>query len=386
MTYRRALALFAAALLATPLFAQAGGALPAGPTAADAGVLVMAVQSGSPAEKAGLARGDIILEANGKTVNDAADLRQALDGIAAGATVSLTVRHGDVQKTLTLVAGTRSGGPWLGILPMPGRGGQFAFRFPGGANGNGFDNAVPAPGVGPMGGFAGVFPGEGALVESIVPGSPAEKAGLKRGDLILSVDGTTVDQRNPLSDLVAARKVGDTVTLSVTPWQEQKAHDVTATLAKNPDKEGAWLGLRYLPAPARFGGPAMSRGAWVVEVASNSPAARAGIMARDLLTKIDGADVRGPRQVVDAVSAHKPGDTVTVTVVRRGDGASTSVTVTLGKSPSDSGKAWLGVSLSSAGFGPPPGPGAGPGDLGPGFEPRGAAGTPTTAAPASAEL
>jgi len=55
----------------------------------------------------------------------------------------------------------------------------------------------------------------GAYVESVVAGSPADKAGLKQRDVILTVDGATVDAQHTLADLIAAKKVGDTVTLSV---------------------------------------------------------------------------------------------------------------------------------------------------------------------------
>jgi S1-C subfamily serine protease len=331
MMHRRLLGLLAAALLAVPAFAQQKP--DAGPAAAtpDPGVLVVAVQPGSPAEKAGLARGDIILEANGTAVNDAADLRQALAGRSAGDSVSLSVRHGDARKSLSVTVGTRDGRPWIGILPLPGRGDQFAF----------------GPG---MHGYGMMFPSEGALVEGVAPNSPAEKAGLKKGDLVLSVDGTTVDGRNPLANLVSSKKVGDTITLSVTPWGQQASHDVKATLAKNPDKDGAWLGLQYLAAPARYSGARAGTGALVVQVTADGPAAKAGVSARDVVTKIDGKEVTDPQQVVDAVGTHKPGDKVTLTLLRRADGKTTDVTVTLGTSPTDAAKAWLGVSLR--GFGP----------------------------------
>ena len=347
MMYRKAMAALAAALLAAPLFAQSGAPAPSpapAPTAADAGVLVVAVQPGSPAAVAGLARGDIILEANGKTVNDAADLRTVLGGITSGANVTLAVTHGDARKTLTLVAGSQDGRPWLGILPLPGRGERFAF-----------------PGMGEDG-ASGMFPRQGALVQSVSPDSPAQRAGLARGDVILSVDGTPVDGTHALSDLIAARKVGDTVTLSVTPWRQSAAHDVKVTLAKNPDKDSAWLGLQYLAAPARFGGPGMTQGARVADVLANSPASRAGIAPRDLITKFDGVEVTGPRQIVEAVGRHKPGDTVSLTLVRQADGKPMDVTVTLGASPNDTSRAWLGVSVDvpgPAGYGPGVGAGRG---------------------------
>jgi len=53
------------------------------------------------------------------------------------------------------------------------------------------------------------------LVGGVTPGSPAEKAGLKRGDVLLAFDGTEIDNWNQLTDLVAAAKVGQVVELTV---------------------------------------------------------------------------------------------------------------------------------------------------------------------------
>ena len=115
----------------------------------------------------------------------------------------------------------------------------------------------------------------------------------------------------------------------------------------------------------------MMAGAFVVDVAADGPAAKAGIQPRDVLTKIDGAAVTSPRQVVDAVAHHKPGDTIALTVARRPDGKQTDITVTLGQNPDDATKAWLGLSMGG-------GPGF-PGMRGrPGMAPSaGGANTPT---------
>ena len=266
MTHRRhfssltiAVAILFAALTAAMGFAQpkaeskaeSAAAAAAPSPAAEKGVLVVAVQPGSPAEKAGIARGDIILEANGTAVNDAPQLLQAVKGHAAGDKVALKLRHGDAEKTLSVTAGTLDGHVWFGILPFPGRSlgmmGEEDFGF--GMRGYG-------PGMrggdqdGPM------VPAEGAFVEGVTPGSPAEKAGLKKGDVILSVDGTKVDERNALTDLVTAKKVGDMITLSVTSDGTDAARDVKVTLEKKADTDGPFLGVQYMTAPPRFEGGA----------------------------------------------------------------------------------------------------------------------------------
>ena len=335
---------------------------------AEKGVLVVAVQPGSPAEKAGIARGDIILEANGTTVNDAPQLVDAVKGHAAGDKVSFKLRHGDAEKTLSVTAGTQDGHAWFGILPFPGRSlgmmGDEDFGF--GMRGNGPGNRAD-DGYGPM------FPAEGAFVQSVAPGSPAEKAGLKKGDVILSVDGTKVDEQNVLADLVSAKKVGDVITLSVTTRGQDAARDVKVTLEKKADKDGPFLGVQYRTAPPRFEGgpgPGMMAGAFVVDVAADGPAAKAGIQPRDVLTKIDGTAVTSHRQVVETVAKHKPGDTIVLTVVRRPEGKQTEITVTIGQNPDDASKAWLGLSM-----------GGGPGFPGMRGQPRGpsaaGANTPT---------
>jgi S1-C subfamily serine protease len=368
--------------------AETQAAATAPTTGAEAGVLVIAVQPGSPAEKAGVARGDIILEANGKAVNDSFALRQAIAGHAAGDTLSLKLRHGDTQKSLTIAIGAQDGRPWVGILPLPGRGPN-AFAFGGGRQMREYPPGMMGDddfGYGMRGYSPGMmFASEGALIESVTAGSPAEKAGLKQGDLILSIDGTTVDARNALAELVSAKKVGDTVTLSVASWGQETAHDVKVTLEKNPARDVPFLGVQYAAAPPRFGGggqrggtpgPGMMAGAFIIEVTADGPAAKAGIQARDVVIKVDGVQVTSPQQVVDAVGKHKPGDTLAVTVFRRADGKQADITATLGENPKDAAKAWLGMSMSD-GFGPD---GFGPGMRGypPGM--RGQPRTPPSAA------
>jgi S1-C subfamily serine protease len=233
---------------------------------------------------------------------------------------------------MSLTLGARSEAAWMGVQLYPdgpGRGERFGRMYG--------MRAFPL----------------GALVESVVAGSPAEKAGVKQGDVILSVDGTRIDPENSLGDLVSAKKIGDTVTLSVqspAPGRPGQARDVTVTLGKSPEKDSPYLGVQYTTVPPRFGGgmpgPGMMAGVLVAEVTPDSPAAKAGIKAQDLITRVEGVSVSFPQQVVDAVSKHKPGDTLSLTVSGKNDGKGTDVTVTLAQNPGDASKAWMGLSLS----------------------------------------
>jgi S1-C subfamily serine protease len=284
------------------------------PLVADPGVLVLGVQAGSPAEKAGIVRGDVILEAKGAAVSSMGDVARAVESLKPGDTLPLKVRHGDSQKSLGMILGSQGGRTWAGVLLYPGdeREGRL------------FGDPRGMP-----------FPADGAFVESVAAGSPAEKAGLKKGDIILSVDGAAVEPDHDLGDLVASRKVGDTVTLSVQSPPRAGAkgpRDLKVQLGKKPAGEGPYLGVEYAMAP-RMGdvqGPGMTAGVFVAEVAADSPAAKAGITARDLITTVEGAAVSDPQQVIDAVARHKPGESLALGVQHWGETKEDAVTVTLG--------------------------------------------------------
>jgi len=75
---------------------------------------------------------------------------------------------------------------------------------------------------------------QGAYVQSVVSGSPADKAGIQKADIIIKFGGKTVDSQNELSTLIAAKKVGDSI--AITLWRESKTVDVKATLGSAPNQ------------------------------------------------------------------------------------------------------------------------------------------------------
>jgi S1-C subfamily serine protease len=301
--------------------------------ASEPGVLVVAVQSDSPAQKAGIVRGDIILAVNGNAVNTPAELLTAVEARKTGDSMTVKLRHGDTEKTMSVTLAERNGRPWMGTALYPaGRGRERE--------------------LGDDRDFAFQFPFTGAQVTRVVAGSPAEKAGLKQGDVILSVDGTQVDPRHSLTDLIAAKKVGDVITLSVqseAEGQSPAAREVKLTLEKSPTSNGPYAGVQYAAAPFRDGrmmpGAFGRAGVLVADVTKDGPASKAGIEARDIITKIEGVDVRDPQTLADAVAAHKPGDTLKVTIRRAREDTETSVTVTLAANPNDATKAIMGVTI-----------------------------------------
>jgi S1-C subfamily serine protease len=119
---------------------------------------------------------------------------------------------------------------------------------------NGPDSRLPRnpgqlPAVPPGFSFGPDMPHPGALIREVVPGSPAESAGLKVGQLIQAVDAVQLDGTKNLADLIAAHKPGDTLTLTIfdpSANNTSQTLDVKVKLGQNPDKSGAaWLGIRF---------------------------------------------------------------------------------------------------------------------------------------------
>ena len=75
---------------------------------------------------------------------------------------------------------------------------------------------------------------QGAFVQEVVSGSPADKAGLKQGDIITKFNGQPVNAQNELSTLIAKNKVGDNISLTV--WRDGKTVDLNATLTTVPNQ------------------------------------------------------------------------------------------------------------------------------------------------------
>ncbi|MCC6608626.1 MAG: DegQ family serine endoprotease [Burkholderiales bacterium] len=162
---------------------------------------------------------------------------------------------------------------------------------------------------------------EGALVSSVEPGSPAEKAGLKTGDVILKFDGKPIADSGELPTRVAATKPGTKSTLEVWRKGERKEVDVTVGELKSAETvatagaQHEQLGLTVHPlTPDEKSEAGVKRGLVVDQV--NGPAEAAGIQPGDVILALNGTPVSSVgelRSLVEHASKH------VALLVQRGD-------------------------------------------------------------------
>ncbi len=109
---------------------------------------------------------------------------------------------------------------------------------------------------------------------------------------------------------------------------------IVAQLKEHGHVTRGWIGVQVQPVTPDIAdslGMKKVEGAIVDEPQSGSPAAKAGIVAGDVITAVDGKDVKGSRELARLVAAMAPGTTVKLAV--RHDGADKTVSVTLGQLP-----------------------------------------------------
>jgi len=187
----------------------------------------------------------------------------------------------------------------------------------------------------------------GVVVQSFGEDSPAEKAGLERGDVIIAVDGKQVDYVAQLQTEIGFRKPGDVVRVEVArKGGKRKVVDVRLTrlTQPTPEPEGLARAEPQLPEEGRpleqlgitvqpitsateaehVGLPADVRGLLVVDVERDGPAwqqlAPAGSARTDIIVAAEGRPVRTEAELRSALSQPGPGGIVSLDILSPGEG------------------------------------------------------------------
>jgi serine protease Do len=223
---------------------------------AERGIVVGRVAPNSPASKAGLKETDVITEVDGQRVEGSTQFRRMIREIPAGRTVQLTVWRDGHAASLSATLGQAEEMHRRMMNAMPG---SFSFRMPEveipemsevmpelpdvpSVEWNNGEMMMPAlrPRLGidaedisgQLGGYFGAPEGEGVLVRSVNAGSPAEKGGLKAGDVITKFNGERIRSLGELREKLSAKS------------------DAKATLSVTRNKSEVTLTVE-MPAPAK---------------------------------------------------------------------------------------------------------------------------------------
>jgi len=207
------------------------------------GVGVTEVIKDSPAEKAGLKKGDVIVRFENEAVTSVRKLNRLVSEVAPDHAVTLSVSRGGAETTLSVTIGSRQNyssssmpleetlqgfqslmndpNAWKWEMPESGKDG-FVYAF-----GNNRRIGVSTTTLTKqLADFFGVTDGKGVLVTAVEPDSPAAKAGLKAGDVITALDGEKIEGAGDLARGINKQKDGE-VTLTVVRDKSQRTFKVT---------------------------------------------------------------------------------------------------------------------------------------------------------------
>ncbi|MBW2475486.1 MAG: DegQ family serine endoprotease [Deltaproteobacteria bacterium] len=178
----------------------------------------------------------------------------------------------------------------------------------------------------------------GALVNEVIEDSPADKAGLKRGDIIVEYDGKQVDELNDLPRLVAATPVDETVKVKVFRDGKERTINVKigrlddgeVALAADDEETGGALGLtvaNVTPELVERYSLESDQGILITKIDPEGPAAEANLRVGDLVVEADGKEVGSVKEFEELVGKMKSGKVLRLLIQRRATLLYTTVTL-----------------------------------------------------------
>jgi S1-C subfamily serine protease len=180
----------------------------------DQGIVVVDVVDDSPADEAGLRRKDVIIEFNGKKVDGSKPLADLVRETKVGDKVDIIVSRKGEKKNLTIEIGERPKSKWRdrerNVIVKDFFKNNLALAI----GHRGYMGVAIQDLTVQLGDYFGVKDGDGALITEVEEDSPAEKAGLKAGDVIVGADGEDITDSEDIIDVMSDKEEGDTVSIT----------------------------------------------------------------------------------------------------------------------------------------------------------------------------
>jgi len=179
----------------------------------------------------------------------------------------------------------------------------------------------------------------GVEIQEVTKESAAEKAGLKKGDIITKIDDVNIEDPEKLTETIRSHKPDDKVT--ITYKRDGKEQKTTATLGKFKWKNNSWNGFDYKMPNMNFDfGPGHGgayiwnnnstkigikaqdtedgKGVKILDVDDESAASKAGLKEGDIITQFDGKDINSASQLAEVARVAKTKPSVKVKLNRGG--------------------------------------------------------------------
>ena len=177
----------------------------------------------------------------------------------------------------------------------------------------------------------------GALVSEVLKASPAEKAGLKQGDVIVAYNGKEIRDASQLRNEAASSPIGKDAAVTVV--RDGKKRNIPVRIESMESRVQASavpirerLGVTVRPATAKEASRLKLRqgqGVVITRVEPGSPGAKAGLEAGDVMLEMNELALSSPQDLSEALALVKPGQQILVSVVdgRSGDRGSLQIKV-----------------------------------------------------------
>ncbi|KKW77749.1 serine protease [Acinetobacter sp. AG1] len=170
---------------------------------------------------------------------------------------------------------------------------------------------------------------EGSLINQVTPKSPAEKAGLKSGDVILKINGSSISRTSDLLNVLNRVAPSQTVQLEV--LRDDKVRIISATLGTAPDDtpaaedknnptSGLGMSIRNLT-PEEQAKLDVRGGILVQDVKRGSLASLSNIVAGDVILQVNGTPILNSQMFVKTMAALPKNSVARVAIIRQGQRA-----------------------------------------------------------------